>query len=542
MIFITGLFFSTAFADDHLSRESLSERASHFVVKIENFNANVFTAKPVGGHGTGFVAQIDKSKIIVFTNRHVVEANNLSAQKIYVTFPSPGKQPKRVEAKLKYLSRINDFAVLEVDVTQHMDVLASLTVAPFPPATSEIYNFSQHVAKLRGRAVFALGNPLNSNDISTYGYITGIHVDPVNGNYIQTQTPINPGNSGGPLMLEETGEVVGMNTAMYQGANSVGFSLPIGVLLEEYREWLATPSIANEKSILALFGFNPRGELELAGVDKIIVSAAPNFFDYFDGTLRVQDATPTSMLKSGDQVIAVNNHLIGQSYYSLRLLVQEAVDGLDFMIVRNHKIETVRVPVVTISPWAKHRFDLDFVYLSGLVFREVSQLRSWASDPKLESKVIIADVIDSAETNFSASRFPDKNSYVVGVTIENEYVVVKTLLDLKLAIQRHSGANSIRLHVREAVHYFDQTNQQNLIVTTKLGQPMLSPHVMTYLVPLQSPITPFQFSMHRFKDGFQFSQSGFATRDWQNFVRKEHVPSNVAKLAMSCNELLEPTK
>ncbi|MEX2053265.1 MAG: trypsin-like peptidase domain-containing protein, partial [Candidatus Paceibacterota bacterium] len=88
-----------------------------------------------------------------------------------------------------------------------------------------------------GQTVIAIGNALGefSNTVSK-GVISGlarsITAAESNGQteelseVIQTDAAINPGNSGGPL-LNLTGEVVGVNTAVAQGAQNIGFAIPI---------------------------------------------------------------------------------------------------------------------------------------------------------------------------------------------------------------------------------------------------------------------------------------------------------------------------
>jgi len=83
-----------------------------------------------------------------------------------------------------------------------------------------------------GEWAIAIGNPLGLDNTVTAGIISAlgrnsneIGVDK-RVKFIQTDAAINPGNSGGPL-LNQKGEVIGVNTAIIQGAQGLGFSIPI---------------------------------------------------------------------------------------------------------------------------------------------------------------------------------------------------------------------------------------------------------------------------------------------------------------------------
>ena len=92
-----------------------------------------------------------------------------------------------------------------------------------------------------GQAAIAIGNALGEfrNTVSV-GIVSGLSRDitasgggvseSITG-VIQTDASINPGNSGGPL-LNLRGEVIGVNTAMVQGAQNIGFSIPINQVKE----------------------------------------------------------------------------------------------------------------------------------------------------------------------------------------------------------------------------------------------------------------------------------------------------------------------
>ena len=80
--------------------------------------------------------------------------------------------------------------------------------------------------------MLCIGNPFGFDHTLTTGVISGVGRDIQSragvliGGGIQTDAAINPGNSGGPL-LNARGQVIGMNTAIIQGAQGLGFAIPI---------------------------------------------------------------------------------------------------------------------------------------------------------------------------------------------------------------------------------------------------------------------------------------------------------------------------
>jgi serine protease Do len=84
-----------------------------------------------------------------------------------------------------------------------------------------------------GQLVVAVGNPYGLNDTLTFGIISGLNRENVNlsryEDYIQTDASINPGNSGGPL-LNIRGNIIGINTAIINYAQSIGFAIPSNIV------------------------------------------------------------------------------------------------------------------------------------------------------------------------------------------------------------------------------------------------------------------------------------------------------------------------
>jgi S1-C subfamily serine protease len=157
----------------------------------------------VRGLGSGFV--IDSSGRIL-TNAHVV--NN--ADTVTVSF-SDGRT---FEGKVLGQDPVSDIAVVQIPGNNNLP-------------TVEIANSDSVEA---GQWVIAIGNPLGLEQTVTLGVISAIdrslNLSTRPSNYIQTDAAINPGNSGGPL-LNARGQVLGVNTAIIQGAEGIGFAIPI---------------------------------------------------------------------------------------------------------------------------------------------------------------------------------------------------------------------------------------------------------------------------------------------------------------------------
>ncbi|MFI5180787.1 MAG: trypsin-like peptidase domain-containing protein [Thermoanaerobaculia bacterium] len=154
--------------------------------------------------GSGVV--IDPAGVVV-TNDHVVQG----ASRIVVT-TADGKE---YEAEVKGADADNDLAVLAVN--------AKGLKAARLGSTSDL---------LIGETVIAVGNPFGLANTVTSGIVSAVQrtVQGETGrtysDFIQTDAAINPGNSGGAL-ANILGELIGINTAIVGGANTIGFAIPV---------------------------------------------------------------------------------------------------------------------------------------------------------------------------------------------------------------------------------------------------------------------------------------------------------------------------
>ena len=145
----------------------------------------------------------------VLTNEHVVAR----ATRIRVSL-ADGRE---FDATLLGADPNNDIAVLSIETDEKLPWIA-------PGTSSDL---------MVGEPVIAIGNPFGLSHTVTTGVISALDRsiradDRVYHGFIQTDASINPGNSGGPLLNAE-GKLIGINTAVYSGAQGIGFAIPIDV-------------------------------------------------------------------------------------------------------------------------------------------------------------------------------------------------------------------------------------------------------------------------------------------------------------------------
>jgi S1-C subfamily serine protease len=195
-------------AEDRLISD-LYQRVSPSVVHIA---AQVITMDffwgPLPSEGTGSGFLIDREGHIL-TNYHVVEG----ARSVEVKL----SDETQVTAQIVGADPPNDLAVLKIDVPA--DRLTPVTLGD--------------ASTLRvGQRAIAIGNPFGLDRTLTTGVISALgrplkkDENSVIYNVIQTDAAINPGNSGGPL-LNARGEVIGVNTAIRQNAEGIGFAVSV---------------------------------------------------------------------------------------------------------------------------------------------------------------------------------------------------------------------------------------------------------------------------------------------------------------------------
>jgi serine protease Do len=162
------------------------------------------------GLGSGFVVESDG---LIVTNNHVIQG----ATQMLVTL----NDGRRFTARLIGRDTVVDIAVLKIAATG-----------------LPVLHFAKDDGVRVGEFVLAMGSPLGLDKTVTSGIVSALHRRVAINEavqFIQTDASINPGSSGGPL-IDLSGRVIGVNTAIAAQAQGIGFAIPAGVVRHTLEE------------------------------------------------------------------------------------------------------------------------------------------------------------------------------------------------------------------------------------------------------------------------------------------------------------------
>jgi Do/DeqQ family serine protease len=257
------------------------------------------------GQGSGFIIRSDG---LILTNAHVVSG----ADRVTVTLTN-GQQ---LQGQVLGADPLTDVAVVKVNSTN------------LP--TVRLGNSDQLQP---GEWAIAIGNPLGLDNTVTVGIISAtgrssaaVRVPDKRVSFIQTDAAINPGNSGGPL-LNQRGEVIGMNTAIIGGAQGLGFAIPINTAQRIADRLITTGKVDHPYLGINMIGLTPEVRRQ--------INSDPS------SGLRIQDdrgvliaqVLPNSPaaragVRPGDIILRVNGQAVSKAEDVQRAVENSAIGGI----------------------------------------------------------------------------------------------------------------------------------------------------------------------------------------------------------------------
>lgn len=275
----------------------------------------------VRGTGSGFILNANGQ---ILTNAHVV--NN--ADRVSVTL----KDGRTFEGKVLGQDPVTDVAVIQIPSNNLPTVALGNSDALKP-----------------GEWVIAIGNPLGLDNTVTAGIVSAtdrsasdIGAPDRRVGYIQTDTAINPGNSGGPL-LNARGEVIGMNTAIIQGAQGLGFAIPINTVQNIAQQLITKGEVQHPYLGVQMVTLTPeiKQQLQVESNGQIQISADSGVL-----VVRVVPNSPAAAagIRSGDVIRAIDNQPVSKTEQIQQIVEKSSVGGrVQVQLQRNGKTAQVSV-------------------------------------------------------------------------------------------------------------------------------------------------------------------------------------------------------
>lgn len=281
------------------------DKVKNAVVKIDVYKNVNGKIRPAGA-GSGFIFSSDG---MIFTNSHVVHG----AEKIMVSLLNENE----IEAVLIGEDPDTDLAILKIYANGY-------SVAKLGDAS-----------KLQiGQFVIAIGNPFGYQHTVTAGVVSALGrtlrtqsgrlVD----NVIQSDAALNPGNSGGP-MINTDAEVVGVNTAMINGAQGLSFSVDINTAKE-----IASQLIKDGKVFKAYLGLVLQ---EVSITPKVLRHYhLPNQKGLFIASMEPNSPASRSQVMEGDIIVSFNGKPVNSLHELFKELTRKDIlTAVDVSVIRH---------------------------------------------------------------------------------------------------------------------------------------------------------------------------------------------------------------
>ena len=312
--------------DENSAIIDVAAKAGPSVVRIftTGIDPNSATQQAQDGVGSGIIFD---SNGWILTNRHVVAGTtDLTAQL---------KDGTKYKATVYGIDTLTDLAIIRVDAKG------------LPAAT-----LGDSDGLKVGELVVAIGSPLGTFDNSvTSGIVSALGRDITTDggqlrNLIQTDAAINPGNSGGPL-LDATGAIIGINTAIAKDSTGIGFSIPINIARPIMRQALANEALARPYIGIQYVSLDPQivKHLKLPVASGAYVQLLDDNGDP-TGTDAVRAGSPAADagVKTGDLVVSINGQAIDALHPLDALLTQFAPgDKITLDVIRGSEHKTLTV-------------------------------------------------------------------------------------------------------------------------------------------------------------------------------------------------------
>lgn len=279
------------------------------------------------GAGTGMIVT---SSGLILTNNHVVPAGSGGV----TVFTSDGKEYK--DAQVVTRDTTNDIAFVKIKahglkaiaIGDSKGLVVGQPVVAIGNALGQFQNTATE------GIISGLGRPIVAGDSSSVGGAESLQ------DLIQTDAAINPGNSGGPL-VNLSGQVIGMNTAVAGNAQNIGFAIPMAEITS------AISSVESQGKIVRPYlgvRYVPITK-ELAATDNLSVSQGA-YLDPSTGQPVVVADSPAEKagLKGSDIITKVAGTSIDQNNSLTALIGQHKVgDKVTLTILRGGKTISVDV-------------------------------------------------------------------------------------------------------------------------------------------------------------------------------------------------------